>query len=208
MGAEAFCKAVIKGRSTSGTLRLEAETLQFRSRGATLSVPFKRMKRVVARGGTLTIALPSGAAAFELGPVAATWVEKILHPPSRLTKIGVKSDWRASAIGRLDPDFLAELRAGVALLAVGRLAAKSDAIFFAAVREADLERIGRLKRSLKPNGALWIVRQKGHPEITEARVMLAGRAAGLVDVKVIAFSPTHTAEKFVIPVKDRSLSGS
>lgn len=33
--------------------------------------------------------------------------------------------------------------------------------------------------------------------------MAAGKAAGLVDVKVVSFSPTHTAEKFVIPVKDR-----
>ena len=30
--------------------------------------------------------------------------------------------------------------------------------------------------------------------------MAAGKAAGLVDVKVVGFSPTHTAEKFVIPV--------
>ena len=33
--------------------------------------------------------------------------------------------------------------------------------------------------------------------------MAAGKAAGLVDVKVVAFSATHTAEKFVIPVAKR-----
>jgi hypothetical protein len=33
--------------------------------------------------------------------------------------------------------------------------------------------------------------------------MVAGKAAGLVDVKVVSFSATHTAEKFVIPIKDR-----
>jgi hypothetical protein len=33
--------------------------------------------------------------------------------------------------------------------------------------------------------------------------MKAGKAAGLVDVKVARFSDTHTAEKFVIPVRDR-----
>ena len=33
--------------------------------------------------------------------------------------------------------------------------------------------------------------------------MQAGKAAGLVDVKVVSFSATHTAERFVIPVKDR-----
>jgi hypothetical protein len=56
---------------------------------------------------------------------------------------------------------------------------------------------------LKPNGALWIVRPKGRPEISERAVMAAGKAAGLVDVKVVSFSATHTAEKFVIPLAKR-----
>jgi hypothetical protein len=43
------------------------------------------------------------------------------------------------------------------------------------------------------------VRPKGVPEISEKDVMDRGRAAGLVDVKVCAFSATHTAEKLVIP---------
>jgi hypothetical protein len=34
--------------------------------------------------------------------------------------------------------------------------------------------------------------------------MRAGKAAGLVDVKVVSFSATHTAEKFVIPVRARA----
>jgi hypothetical protein len=33
--------------------------------------------------------------------------------------------------------------------------------------------------------------------------MDAGKTAGLVDVKVVGFSSTHSALKFVIPVKDR-----
>ena len=33
--------------------------------------------------------------------------------------------------------------------------------------------------------------------------MSAGKAAGLVDTKVVAFSPTHTALKFVIPLSRR-----
>ena len=60
-----------------------------------------------------------------------------------------------------------------------------------------------LRTSLKPNGALWVIRPKGRPEISEAAVRAAGRAAGLVDVKVVGFSPTHTAEKFVVPLAKR-----
>ena len=56
---------------------------------------------------------------------------------------------------------------------------------------------------MKPNGALWVIRPKGRPEISERAVMDAGKAAGLVDVKVVSFSETHTAEKFVIPLAAR-----
>ena len=44
---------------------------------------------------------------------------------------------------------------------------------------------------------------KGRKDITENGVLAAGRAAGLKDVKVVGFSPTHTALKFVIHVARR-----
>jgi hypothetical protein len=91
----------------------------------------------------------------------------------------------------------------VASLSIGRAVRNCDAIFYGVEREADLVRIAILKAALKPNGALWTIRPKGRPEISEASVMAGGKAAGLVDVKVVSFSPTHTAEKFVIRVKDR-----
>ena len=46
-------------------------------------------------------------------------------------------------------------------------------------------------------------RPKARKDITEAETMAAGKRAGLVDVKVVSFSDTHTAEKFVIPVAKR-----
>jgi len=60
-----------------------------------------------------------------------------------------------------------------------------------------------VKKSLQPAGAIWVVRPKGTPAIKDVDVIAAGKAAGLVDVKVAAFSSTHTAEKLVIPVARR-----
>ena len=57
--------------------------------------------------------------------------------------------------------------------------------------------------SLAKSGALWIVYPKGKQEIKEVEVIEAGRAAGLVDVKVVKFSETHTALKFVRPKAKR-----
>ncbi len=124
-------------------------------------------------------------------------------PTLTATMLGVKPEWRASAIGVDDRAFLEELEGAVGQLSVGRILKGADAIFFGATKEAELTRLPRLKASLKPNGALWVIRPKGRPEISERAVMAAGKAAGLVDVKVVSFSPTHTAEKFVIPVHQR-----
>jgi hypothetical protein len=53
------------------------------------------------------------------------------------------------------------------------------------------------------DGAIWVIRPKGVKTITEADVMTAGKAAGLVDTKVVRFSDSHTAEKLVIPLARR-----
>ena len=122
---------------------------------------------------------------------------------TRLQKLGVKPEWRVSVVSVGDPGFIKELRGAVEHLSVGRVLDGSDAIFFGAINAKELVRVATLKRSMKQNGALWVIRPKGRPEISERAVMDAGKAAGLVDVKVISFSPTHTGEKFVIPVADR-----
>ena len=129
--------------------------------------------------------------------------EKDYSHRTRLQKLGVKPEWRVSVVSVGDPAFIKELRAAAAHVSVGRVVDESDAIFFGAVNAKELVRLAALKRSMKQNGALWVIRPKGRPEISERAVMDAGKAAGLVDVKVISFSPTHTGEKFVIPVANR-----
>src|SRR5258706_12728064 len=105
MGAEATCTARFKGLTASGKARLETDVLQFRGGDLTLSIPFRQMSKVTARGGTLSVTFPDGAALFDLGAAAPKWAGKILHPPSRVQKIGVKPEWRASAIGVADNTF-------------------------------------------------------------------------------------------------------
>jgi hypothetical protein len=203
MGSEAKCTARINRKSASGTARLETDVLQFRGDGLKLSIPFRSMTAIVARNGELRVTWSDGTASLDLGAAAEKWADKIRNPPSRLQKIGVKPDWTASVLGVEDTDFLRELEGTASTVFVGRAVKNSDAIFVGATTTAQLSRLKTLKSSLKPNGALWVIRPKGRPEIPESAVMAAGKAAGLVDVKVVSFSPTHTAEKFVIPVAKR-----
>jgi len=212
MGAEANCTARFDGKTTKGKARLETETLEFRGGGVRLSIPFKQIQKVTARDGALLVDSASGPPSLALGDAAEKWAFKIQHPPSRLDKIGVKPEWRVSAIGVDDEAFLAELERAVSQLSIGRVLKESDAIFFGVTKETQLSRLEKLKESLKSNGALWVIRPKasseaaksGGPAVTERAVMAAGKTAGLVDVKVVSFSPTHTAEKFVIPVAARA----
>jgi hypothetical protein len=204
MGAEVKCRVRFKGKTAQGTARLETDVLQFRGDDLKLSIPFNSITKLAVVEGSLAVTGPDGTAAFELGGASAKWLDKITNPRSRLQKLGAKREWKVSAIGLAgDKIFLRELRGAVAQLSVGRLEAGCDAIFFGATAEEQLSRLSALKRALKPDGALWIVRPKGRPEISERAVMAAGKAAGLVDVKVVSFSATHTAEKFVIPVAAR-----
>lgn len=205
MGNEVTCKVQWQGKTVNGKALLETEELIFRGgRGDfRLKIPIRTMKSVKATDGTLRIAGPEGVAEFELGPQAAKWAEKILHPKSRMDKLGVKPGDLVSVIGPSGEEFLPELRERTSQIAQSKPRGESDWIFLGVESMGDFKRIGPLLKSLKKSGGLWIVYPKGQKHITENDVLAAGRKAGLKDVKVVSFSATHTALKFVIPLARR-----
>src|SRR5436190_2778108 len=109
MGAEATCKATFKNTTATGKARLETSELQFRGGDLRLTIAFTDVTKVAARGATLFVTFADGTASFELGEAAAKWADKIRHPPSRLSKLGAKPEWKAAAIGIEDSAFLDEL---------------------------------------------------------------------------------------------------
>jgi len=79
MGAEATCTARFGSKTTKGLARLETAVLEFRSPDVSLSIPFKQMTKVTARGGALTIDSGHGTVSLTLGDAAQRWAQKILH---------------------------------------------------------------------------------------------------------------------------------
>jgi hypothetical protein len=200
MGKEADTTMVYRGKRAKGKASLESKALTFRSPELRLQVTLEGAQ-VRAVDGVLEITFAGDKAALELGPTAAgRWAQAIEHPPARLDKLGVKAGMKLALVGTLDKDFRAELSGRAP---PGRLGAGMDAIFFAAEKAADLKRLEALRAKLAPAGAIWVIRKKGGGPVTEKAVLSAAKEAGLVDVKVVAFSETHTAEKLVIPVKKR-----
>jgi hypothetical protein len=202
MGQELHCIATWNERRSVGTASLENEELRFRGEFR-LRIPFKTITDLAVADGRLAVTVVEGIATFNLGPRADQWAERIRNPKSVLEKMGIKPESLVSVIGIDDKWFLDDLRTRVDEPRVGRVARNSDVIIVAINKARDLAAFTRLQVSLKANGALWAVRPKGTPEVSESTVMNAARAAGLVDVKVVRFSNTHTAEKFVRPKLSR-----
>jgi hypothetical protein len=203
MGQEVNCKLRLGKKVAEGKALLESQELIFRASDLRLKIPFGQMSSIEAKDGWLRIRYPDGAVALELGPQAPKWADKILHPKSLIDKLGVKAGMRISLVGLGDGDFRRDLASRTPDVAEGKAATDSDLIFLAADGAKDLDRMRALQKSIKPNGAIWVVYPKGQQHITEAGVFAAGKQAGLVDVKVASFSATHTALKFVIPVDRR-----
>ncbi len=204
MGHDASCTLTCDGRTSRGTAWLEHKDLVFRG-PARLAIPLGSITSATARDGVLHVRFGDRSASFAIGEAAEKWARRIMNPPSRLDKLGVKEGMTIAAIGIGDAAFLDEASSRGAKVTRTAPAASRPAemIFYGASHRDALARLTALAKLIQPNGAIWVVRPKGRPEITESETMAAGKRAGLVDVKVVSFSETHTAEKFVIPVARR-----
>ena len=203
MGSESQCTVHFDGKRSEGKALLESDHLIFRGT-IRLNIPRKAITKAEADAGTLRVTFPDGTAAFELGPAAAKWAEKIRNPPSLLDKLGVKPDMRVAVLGVDDDAFLEQLAERTSDIARRTPKKDTDVIVFGANSVTDLSRLEKLRGYLTPAGAIWVVHTKGKgAAFKDVDVFAAAKRAGLVDVKVAAFSPTHTAEKLVVPVKLR-----
>jgi hypothetical protein len=123
---------------------------------------------------------------------------------SLFEKLGVRAEHRVALIGTHDEGFVRELDVRLAKGASPQLRARYDIIFLKVDRVGDLDSIVVAAAHLEINGALWIFHPKGRAaDPKDAEVRAASFAAGLVDNKISAYSETHTATRYVIPVAKR-----
>ncbi len=109
MGQELDCRIRFQKRRLQGRAHLETDHVLFRGEER-LKLPFRELSGVRAEGGVLKLDFPGGPAEFELGAAAEKWAHKILHPPSRLDKLGVEDGMAALVVGEFEEAFRAELR--------------------------------------------------------------------------------------------------
>lgn len=187
MGREAQCRVDFGQETSRGRALLETSEVLFRG-AFRLKIRFGDIRALNAINGRLIIQFSGGEAIFHLGDAAEKWAAHIQNPPSRLDKLGVKSGMKVRLIGRQDDDFRQEL------LARGAVSTRSQAaelVFLAVQQKDDLVELAYLT-----DRPVWVIYPKGVQSVRENDVRTAGLAAGLVDIKVCAFSSTHTALKF------------
>lgn len=86
---------------------------------------------------------------------------------------------------------------------IGKCQGACDVILLGVETIADLRQLSECRSAMTPAGGIWVIYPKGRKDITQAHVMEAGLATGLVDNKVCSFSATYTGMRFVVRTKDR-----
>lgn len=122
---------------------------------------------------------------------------------SRLDKLGVKPGMKVAVLDVSEADFVPELKQRTSDIAAGRPRKDTDMIFLGIETATPLRRLATLQRSIRRDGAIWVLWPKGQKHITEDMIRAAAIAHGLVDIKVLAFSERLSGLKLVIPVARR-----
>src|SRR5438445_12740745 len=128
MGNEVTCKIQFGKQQSEGKALLETSEILFRG-DFRLKIPFSTIKAAKAVDGELRLQTAEGLAVFHLGTAAEKWRDKILHPKSRIEKLGVKPGTKVSLLGGFATDFLAEIGKLTKSVSRGKIATDTECIF-------------------------------------------------------------------------------
>lgn len=208
MGREATCSMTADGITSVGRAFLESTAIIFRpvggARGSSTTIPLSAVQRASAKDGVLTVRAEK-VYRFELGNDADGWLKRLQNPPTRLSKLGVKSGDSVLAVA-CPKAFVGELKAaGATVRTKFAERAQYDLIVIVARKLSETTKAATLVRTLTVAGALWIVYPKGNASIPEREVRGVFRRLGLVDNKSCAFDEELTAIRYVVPKVRRAV---
>ncbi len=202
MGAEMRCRGSRGHLEAEGKAQLESDYLRFSSSRLKFRIEASEIASMVVDEDDLLI--ESGGEEFRLrlgAGAAAKWIEKIRNPKSLLDKLGFRNGDSVAVIGVADEEFRSAALKQKVMLTEASGEHQHLLVFLESA--ADLAGFVEWKQKLQSGGGVWTVRAKGPGGLKESDVRAAALQAGLVDVKVASFSATKTAERFVIPKRDR-----
>ena len=176
MGNELKCRVRFGKQESEGKALLETSEILFRG-DFRVKISFSNVKSAKAVDGELRLQTSDGLAVFEVGTgTAEKWLEKILHPKSRIEKLGVKPGAKVSLLGEFDAEFLREVGGLTKSMSSGKVSPDSECIFFAAKSKDDFVALSKIAKNMQGATALWIVYPKGQKHITENDVLASDAA--------------------------------
>jgi hypothetical protein len=196
VGRESECVCECNGSTFPVKALLEPPELILRG-GLRRRLPFSGLAGIRADGETLRFECEGETFALMLGgDLPARWAQALTTPPPTLAKkLGISRDTVVRMIGPVDDDAIQ-----TAIAAAKAVASRQADLILARVNTtselADALRV--TAKQLAARVPVWFIypKGKGHA-LSENDVRSAGLAAGIVDTKVAAVSPTLTALRFV-----------
>jgi Protein of unknown function (DUF3052) len=126
-------------------------------------------------------------------------VERVYTTPL-LDKLGIRPGMRVAILGVDDEAIRPLIAERTSDIAEGWPLPDTDVVLLGADSLDALAQLAQLAARIRPAGAIWVVSRKGKAAtLRDVEVIAAARDAGLVDNKVVSFSPTHTCLRLVIP---------
>lgn len=197
MGLEATCNLKYEDRTANGRALLETDVLLFRGGDVKLSIPHADISAIETIDGELRVTYPGGIAAFELGPAAEKWAERLRSPRGIVDKLGIPDGGRVAVINFDDAEILAQIEQKASDFAEYAAPPDSDLILWRVDRREELSEMDSLMKSLRPSGALWVLRSRDGSRVSEGMIRQTAHNIGLVDVKVLRLTEEITGLKFV-----------
>src|SRR6202047_4823255 len=131
MGSAVKSRVRFGKQESEGKALLETSEIIFRG-DFRLKIPFATIQSIKVVGDDLQVQSAEGATIFKLGSAtAAKWRDKILHPKTRIEKLGIRPGTRVSLIGfeNQDEEFLKEIESTKALVTPTNQAPPKDGGF-------------------------------------------------------------------------------
>lgn len=193
MGRECVCTVQLGTHRGEGRALLESSEIELRGVMRT-KLPFTTLVSPRIDGTWFEAQTAQGMLRLDLGAgEAAIWLDRVLHPPSLASKLGVAAGTPVYVV-----DGHTEIRecieaAGAALVALP----DAKLVFVAVETEEQLRGLAALVPNLPPRAPLWVVRCKGRgAKVTESAILSALRELGPAPSKCATWSDHLTADRF------------
>ncbi|MBK8101606.1 MAG: DUF3052 family protein [Planctomycetes bacterium] len=196
MGLEKDTTVFVDGRSHVCNVHLEPAAIVCRG-DLKRQFALTALRDLAVAGARLSFAIGKERVEIELGKAAATWLDRIRNPRSRVQKLGVAAGMKVCVLGKADAEAIAEVAAVLNESPKMRLAVGTDIVLLFCAEPEDLTRLGAVEPKLADKGAVWVLWPKGRKDFAHEHVVAAGKSAGLSITKSMGFSEVLTGLRLV-----------